>query len=176
MPYARSLIPKMRSSMCWTRLCSHFPAFRSSIRPSTKSQSGRNTVRKYSCSVIIVAGTGSSPGSICRTVVRVAMPQYAPGAPFLPVNSAEKAPAGGCLLVRKIRSAGHTLKLDSWERGLDAEARSAAAGALYRGVLELEAGGFQSLHVVDGAVLQVHRGGRVQEHLQVIELVHLVHH
>src|ERR1039458_10172680 len=59
---------------------------------------------------------------------------------------------------------------------LNAEAGSAAAGALDRGVLELEARSLECLHVVHGAILQIHRGGRVQEHLQVIVLVDLVHH
>src|SRR5450755_1197231 len=60
--------------------------------------------------------------------------------------------------------------------GLDAKGGAATAGALDGGVLELEAGGFEGLDVVDDTVGEVHGGGGVEEDLEVVELVDLVHH
>lgn len=48
---------------------------------------------------------------------------------------------------------------------LDTEGGAATAGALDCGVLELEAGGLESLDVVDRAVDQVHGRGCVDEDL-----------
>src|SRR5579872_3741538 len=59
---------------------------------------------------------------------------------------------------------------------LDAEAGSAAAGGLYLGIFELEAGGLEGLDVVDGAAVEVHGGGGVDEDLEVVEADDLVHH
>src|SRR6201996_4674869 len=61
-------------------------------------------------------------------------------------------------------------------RSLDRERGAATAGALDLGVLELEAGGLEGLDVVDGAAVQIHGAGGVDEDLQVAELDDLVHH
>src|SRR5580698_8854963 len=59
---------------------------------------------------------------------------------------------------------------------LHAEARTAAAGALYLGVLKLEAGSLEGLYIVHRAAVQVHRAGRVDEDLEVLETNDLIHH
>src|ERR1700734_4519073 len=61
-------------------------------------------------------------------------------------------------------------------RGLYAERRSAAAGALHVRVLELEAGTFQSFNVVNHATVQIHDGSGVDEHLQAVHFESFVHH
>src|ERR1700722_1920851 len=66
--------------------------------------------------------------------------------------------------------------LSSATKRLDAEAGATAAGAFDRGVLELEAGGFEGLDVIDHAAIQVHGAGGVDEDFEVVELEHLVHH
>src|SRR5690348_507306 len=59
---------------------------------------------------------------------------------------------------------------------LDVERRPASAGALYRWVVELEAGGFNRLHIIYSAAVQVHDGRGINEDLKALEVQGLVHH
>src|SRR5271168_109811 len=63
-----------------------------------------------------------------------------------------------------------------YARSLYAERGSAAASALYVGVLELETGAFQGFDVVDDAAVQIHHRGGIDEDLQSIHVEGLVHH
>ena len=65
----------------------------------------------------------------------------------------KKAPATAGAFLSRIRNL------------LDAEARSTPAGRLHCGILKFEARRLQCLHIVHGAILQVHRRGRVHKHL-----------
>ena len=57
---------------------------------------------------------------------------------------------------------------------LNAERAAAAASALDVRVVELEAGAFQCLDVIDGDALEVHLAHLVDQHLEAIELVDIV--
>src|SRR3954463_16824957 len=59
---------------------------------------------------------------------------------------------------------------------LDAERRSATAGALHVRVLELEARALQGLDVIHLAAIQVHGRGRVNKNFYAFEVEGLVHH
>src|SRR5882757_221245 len=61
-------------------------------------------------------------------------------------------------------------------RILRAEGRAAAAGALHARIVELEASCFQGLYVIHHAAVQVHQGGGVDEHLQIVEFEDFIHH
>ena len=65
---------------------------------------------------------------------------------------------------------------DAGRPGLRAERRTAAAGALYLGVVKFEAGGFQSFHVIHCAAVQVHQRSGIHKNLEVVEAEDLVHH
>src|SRR5207244_9283153 len=56
---------------------------------------------------------------------------------------------------------------------LNAERRSAAAGALHVWVLELEAGAFESFDVVHDAAVQVHDRCRVHVNLEAVHVENL---
>ena len=59
---------------------------------------------------------------------------------------------------------------------LDAEGRSAAAGALHVRIFELEARAFERFDVVDNAAVEIHHRGRVDVNLEAIHVERLVHH
>jgi type II secretory pathway pseudopilin PulG len=69
----------------------------------------------------------------------------------------------------KIIHVGQNKVPTAWGFFLHAERRTAAAGRLHLGVLELEAGGFQRLHVVHDAAVQIHQRGGIHKDLQVVE-------
>src|ERR1700676_2568975 len=70
-------------------------------------------------------------------------------------------------------SVGFTVHLDI-SRRLDAEGTSAATGALYVRIVELETRALQSLYVVDRDTFEVHFAHLVDEHLQAVKLIDIV--
>src|ERR1700681_444337 len=70
-------------------------------------------------------------------------------------------------------SVGFTVHLGI-SRRLDAEGTSAATGALYVRVIELETRALKSLYVVDRDTFEVHFAHLVDEHLQAVELIDIV--
>ena len=58
--------------------------------------------------------------------------------------------------------------------GLDAEGGAAAAGALDVGIVELEAGAFEGLDVIDGDAVEVHFAHLVDEDFEAVEFVDVV--
>jgi len=57
---------------------------------------------------------------------------------------------------------------------LNAERTATAAGALHVGVIELEAGAFECLDIVDGNAFQIHFAHLVDKNFQPIEFVNVV--